>query len=295
MMKGLKLAEAVVDRGLRALGYTRLVAATTHGDVHVLAAEGSGLLPPVVLLHGLGSRGVDYLPIMQRLRPHTRAVLAPDLLGHGRSSSCDVGHEAIELADTLADALAGVLAEPALVYGNSLGGLLALRFALDRPALAHALYLASPAGAASTAEELAAMRRLLHLGSHRDALRFLDAVLHDPTPLRHLLALAVRRRFAHATPRALLAELNEIPAFREGELASLTLPIRLVWGRGERLLPRSHLAYFRAQLPPHAEIEEAPGFGHSPQLDDASRLAQRIIAFAHTTASAPASARERRV
>jgi pimeloyl-ACP methyl ester carboxylesterase len=286
MIKGLELGEALVERGLRVLGYTSRVAATTHGDVHVLAAEGSGSLPPIVLLHGLGSRAVDYLPILHYLRPHTRAVLAPDLLGHGRSSSSHDGHLATELAHALADTLDEALDEPAILYGNSLGGLLALRFALDRPALVCGLYLASPAGAASTAEELAAMRRLLNLGSHGEALRFLDAVFHDPTPLRHLLALAVRRRFAGATPRALLEELDETPAFSEGELASIQVPVRLFWGRGERLLPRSHLEYFRARLPPHTEVEEAPGFGHSPQLDDARGLTRRLIAFARAASGA---------
>lgn len=256
----------------------------------MLAADGSGTLPPIVLLHGIGSRAVDYLPIMQRLRPHTRAVLAPDLLGHGRSTSSDEGHEASELAAALTEALSESLDEPAIFYGNSLGGLLALRFALDRPMLVAGLYLASPAGAASTAAELAAMRRLFHLASHGAALRFLDAVFHDPAPLRHVLALAVRRRLAGATPRALLAELDETPAFQEGELATLKLPIRLFWGRGERLLPRSHLAYFRAQLPPHAEVEEAPGFGHSPQLDDAGALVQRLLDFAQKSASGRAPA-----
>jgi pimeloyl-ACP methyl ester carboxylesterase len=64
------------------------------------------------------------------------------------------------------------------------------------------------------------------------------------------------------------------------------MPILLLWGQSERLLPRSSLAYFRHHLPRHAVIEEPVGFGHCPHLDDAARLAERLVEFA---ASAVAS------
>lgn len=284
MRRAVGIGEAIVQRGLEGLGYTARAVATTHGELHLLQARGSGRLPPVVLLHGLGSRGVDYLPVLARIRPHVRAVIAPDLLGHGRSGAPEVEHEAGALAAALAEGLTTFLDEPAIVYGNSLGGLLALRFALDRPSLVRGLYLASPAGGPSTADELAAMRTLLRLGSHGAALRFLDAIFHDPSPLRHLLALGVRRRFARATPQALIEELDETPAFTAAELASIAAPVHLFWGRGERLFPPSHLAFFREHLPPHAVIEEAHGFGHAPHLDDAAELSRRIVAFTRSTA-----------
>lgn len=271
-----------LDVVANALGYSTHHTETEHGDVHFMRAKGRGKLPPIVLLHGLGSRGLDYFPLVRRLRSETRAVIAPDLLGHGRSGTPDVAHDVRALSEALSHSLAHALDEPAVVYGNSLGGLAALRFALDRPDLVRGLYLASPAGAASTAEELADLRELLAVDSHGSALRFLDAVFHEPAPLRHVLAFGLRHRFGAPTPRAILAELDETPAFTPEELGTIRAPIRLFWGRGERLFPPSHLEFFRAHLPPHTEIDEAHGFGHAPQLDDAGALASRILDFART-------------
>ena len=52
--------------------------------------------------------------------------------------------------------------------------------------------------------------------------------------------------------------------------------ILLVWGKSERFLPRSHLAWFRENLPGHAVIEEPDGIGHVPP----ARIAGRILRFA---------------
>jgi pimeloyl-ACP methyl ester carboxylesterase len=67
-------------------------------------------------------------------------------------------------------------------------------------------------------------------------------------------------------------------------LSALEMPILLLWGQSERLLPPSALAYFRRHLPPHAIIEEPAGFGHSPHVDDPVRLGERLLAFARASA-----------
>lgn len=274
------VGRAVVRTGLRALGYTSHRAPTDDGDVHFLRAKGHGRLPPIVLLHGLGSQGLDYVSLGRRLRRDVRAVYAPDLLGHGDSSRRDVAHDGDTLTRALGAALAHALDEPAVIYGNSLGGLCALRFALDYPNLVRGLYLASPAGAASSSTELAELRELLAVRDHGEAVRFLDTVVHDPSPLHHVLAFGLRHRFGAATPQALIGELDESPALAPDALRTLRAPIHLLWGRGERLFPRSHLEFFRANLPPHTVIEEAIGFGHAPHLDDLEGLARKIVEFA---------------
>jgi pimeloyl-ACP methyl ester carboxylesterase len=280
------MGRALVKGGLRAMGYTSHRARTDHGEVHFLRAKGHGALPPIVLLHGLGSRGFDYWSLTRRLREHVQAVYAPDLLGHGGSALADVAHDAASLTGALGAALAHALDEPAIVYGNSLGGLCALRVAIDRPNLVRGLFLASPAGAASSADELGELRRLLSVGSHGDAVRFLDTVIHDRSALHHVLAFGLRHRFGAPTVSALVGELDTSPAFAPEELAGLRVPIHLFWGRGERLFPPSHLAFFRAHLPPHTVIDEALGFGHAPHLDDVDGLAQRILRFARSLPSA---------
>jgi len=60
----------------------------------------------------------------------------------------------------------------------------------------------------------------------------------------------------------------------------LALPLLLLWGRSERLLPYVGIDYFRAHLPASAQIHEVPGFGHIPQIERPFEVAQRLIRFA---------------
>ena len=76
------------------------------------------------------------------------------------------------------------------------------------------------------------------------------------------------------------ATLDDLPA--PESLGALAMPILLLWGQSERLLPASSLAYLRRHLPGHAIIEEPAGFGHCPHFDDPARLATRLVEFANS-------------
>ncbi len=247
--------------------------------MHLLERRGNGQLPPIVLLHGLGSRGADYLPLLRRLHPHARRVVAPDLPGHG-ASGAPVGMELAACLEALGEALEAALDEPAVVYGNSLGGLAAIHFARTHPGRVRGLFLASPAGAPASPLEREALLATLRVETHRDALRFLEKVLHHrPGVFGHLVAWGLRRRYRTPALRALLASAQHARSLEPGDLARLQVPVYLLWGRSERLLPPSQLAFFRQHLPA-AEVDESPGLGHSPQLDDVDELARRLLAFA---------------
>jgi pimeloyl-ACP methyl ester carboxylesterase len=115
--------------------------------------------------------------------------------------------------------------------------------------------------------------------SPQDAQRLLQR-RHHRTPL-YMPAFAAGLRAALQRKAVLemlqSATQNDLPAAER--LPELAVPTLLLWGRSERLLPPSSLAYFRKHLPKHALIEEPEGFGHCPHIDDPRRLTQRVIAF----------------
>jgi pimeloyl-ACP methyl ester carboxylesterase len=272
----------VIEAGLAALGYRSRVVATREARVRVLERAGRGDLPSIVVLHGLGSQGIDQLPLLQRLAPHVRRVLAPDFPGHGASEAPRNERDREAYLDALFDALDATLEEPAVVFGNSLGGFAAIRYAAERPARVRGLFLASPAGAPSTPDEFERMMGALRLETHADARRFLALVLHDkPRLLEHALAWHLRRRFATSPVRALVDSMREGESLMPEHLRAVRVPVHLVWGRAERLLPKAHLVFFRAHLAT-AHIEEPYGFGHSPQLDDVAATTRWVLAFARS-------------
>ena len=99
--------------------------------------------PQILAMHGLTGHGRRWQTLATRHLPDF-AVLAPDLIGHGRSSWA-----APWSIDANVAALAGLLdAEadgPVVVVGHSFGGAVALNLAAARPDLVAALVLLDPA------------------------------------------------------------------------------------------------------------------------------------------------------
>jgi lipase len=97
----------------------------------------------ILAIHGLTGHGMRWRTLAtQHLAGFS--VLAPDLLGHGRSS-----WEAPWTLDAnvaaLADLLAGETTRPVVVVGHSFGGAVALKLAVARPDLVASLVLLDPA------------------------------------------------------------------------------------------------------------------------------------------------------
>jgi len=94
--------------------------------------------PPLVLLHGIGSRGVSWWPVVDPLAARFRLVVL-DLRGHGASDKPTTGYLLPDYAADLEVVLGALaIARPRLL-GHSLGGLIALEWATGQPARAAAL------------------------------------------------------------------------------------------------------------------------------------------------------------
>jgi pimeloyl-ACP methyl ester carboxylesterase len=183
-----------------------------------------------------------------------------------------------------------VLDEPAIVFGNSLGGAVALGYAFARPDRTRGLFLASPAGARMDEAELRRFLQAFHLTSPAEARAFLERVYHRPPWFMPLLAGEVQRLFAREVIQTFTRSVRPEHLFTTDQLRSLPMPVHLMWGRSERLMPATHLAFFRRSLPDHATIEEPEGMGHCAHLDDAAALAGKIVRFAERV-TRPGSAR----
>src|SRR5690606_6250597 len=120
-------------------------------------SEGS---PAVLLLHGFLGRGADWDPVALRLARLFRP-LVPDLPGHGRAVGlAEVAYTMDGAADALAATLDALGLERAAVAGYSMGGRLALHFALRHPERTAALVTVSASPGLRTEAERAARRAL---------------------------------------------------------------------------------------------------------------------------------------
>lgn len=256
---------------------------TPLGRLHTYDAPGKGDLPTTVLLHGLGSAATPFGQVLAHLQGHVRRIVAPDYPGHG--FSLHGGTERLtpaRLFESVAMALDSTVTEPAIVVGNSLGGAVALRYALERPSRVRALVLVSPAGARGTDEEWRALKASFDVRTRAQARAFLQRIYHRPPWFLELLLHELPETTARRAVRELLESATMDDAPEPEALTALKMPILLVWGRSERLLPETHFEYFSRHLPKHAVIERPDGFGHCPHFDAPRVLARRIVTFART-------------
>lgn len=273
-------AELARVLALRVGGARSEYVSTRCGRIHVLDIPGQGSLPPVVLLHGISASAADFAPLLRRLRLWTRRIVAPDLPGHGFSTSPPEGASAEDILEGMREALDGVLDRPAIVFGNSLGGTVAIRYALRRPDRTSGLFLVSPAGAPCSDHELQTLFDLLRVEDLNAAREFMRRVLPCTPWTLELLARGARVRLSRPAVRRLIEQASPTDLLRPDEVGSLAVPVTLVWGQRERLLPPSHYAFFHRHLPPHARIEVPPAFGHAPFLDRPGDVANLLRDFA---------------
>ena len=269
---------------MRVQGYKSRKVETSVGRLHAIEARGGGTLPPVVVLHGLSASGQYYESLLRRIRPHVRRVIAPDMPGHGYSDLPPQGLNHDTLGAGLREGLDQLLHEPAIVFGNSLGGVAAVRYAAERPDKVLGLLLAAPGGAPMQERELNEFVEGFMLRDHGKALEFVDKLFHRPHPMRHILAWGVRQQFGRHGIEDLLRSLHPGDLLRPDELEKLTMPVFVLWGESDRVLLPEHRRFFEEHLPPHAEVHRIEEYGHVPHMSHPDCLAERLLEFTRKVA-----------
>ena len=110
------------------------------GTVTLNYAEGLPSGQPLVLLHGGASSWRSFLAVIPKLIPRWH-VYAPDFRGHGRSGRVPGGYRWINFVEDTIAFLRHKVLEPAILWGSSFGGTIAVGVAAQAPDIVRALIL----------------------------------------------------------------------------------------------------------------------------------------------------------
>jgi pimeloyl-ACP methyl ester carboxylesterase len=113
---------------------------TTSVNTLNVAQLGNG--PPLVLLHGLIRRWQDFGSVLPNLAGRFR-ISAADFRGHGESGRKPGSYYVVDYVDD-AKCLVEQSAEPVVVYGHSLGSMVAAAVAAEHPERVRAIILEDP-------------------------------------------------------------------------------------------------------------------------------------------------------
>lgn len=235
---------------------------------------------PLVLLHGWGAHAGVWSDVIARVDlGHT--VIAPDY-------HAEIGADGS--VNEVLDRLAGMVPEQCVVAGWSLGGQLALSWALRYPRRIRKLILIA------TTPKFVAAPDWAHGMNAEDFSRFAALVASDPAQaLRRFLLLQTRGDTqVRAVARRLEAALDTRPPQREPILTrtldwlrdtdlrpllpDIVQPALIVHGDNDGIAPLAAGEYLAARLA-DARLERMSGAAHAPFVSDPDAFSRRIAEF----------------
>ena len=224
---------------------------------------------PLLLLHGLGSRGEDWAPLIPGLAAAGFHVYAPDLLGYGRSDKpnliCSIQvEEEVVLhfiqATGMARADGAGNSTTIDLAGWSMGGWIAAKLVLDEPEFFDRLVLYDSAGItiqpnfprdAFVPTDAAGLSRLMAL-----------LMPHPPRLPGFVVRASLRRlksnsRIVQQSMDSMLSGQDLLDA----RIGSIAQPTLIVWGAEDRLIPISVGEAMHREIP-NSVFEGVAGCGH---------------------------------
>jgi pimeloyl-ACP methyl ester carboxylesterase len=263
-----------------------------------IAYRTGGWGPLLVLIHGITSNSATWDRVLPALAKHY-TVLAPDLLGHGRSDKPERGDYSVGAhANVIRDLMNALGHERATFIGHSFGGGVALQFAYQYPERVDRLVLVAPGGFGRDVSPL--LRAASVPGSgHVLAIAAWRPLVEASTLLTRTLgqlglrpstdveeigrAYAIladsnaRTAFLH-TLRSVVDHLGQrVTALDRTELAA-RFPSLIVWGERDRVVPVRHGREFH-ELVPQTYLALFERAGHFPHRDDPKRFVAIVDRF----------------
>jgi pimeloyl-ACP methyl ester carboxylesterase len=266
--------------------------------------DGAGNGRTVLLLHGKNFPGAYWAATIDALVAAGYRVVVPDQVGFGRSSKADVHYSFEQLAQNTRRLLDALSVPSAAVVGHSMGGMLAVRFALLYPESTDRLVLENPIGLEDYREKVpftsidVTYRNLL--APTREGLeRFYRSYFASWREAFGVWAdVAWRQTLGGDWPRAAKASaltydmiytqpvVQDLPRLRVPTLLVIGQADRTTLGRGA--LPPEVLATLgrypelgrrAAAAVPGARLVELAGVGHVPHLEAPEAFLEALLAF----------------
>ena len=240
---------------------------------------GSG--PVVVLLHGLGSRKEDWLPVLEPMAQKYR-LLVPDQIGFGRSDKPLLDYSIQTYVDFLNEFLRQMKVEKASLVGESLGGWIAGLYAAELSGGAHLvpvekLVLVDAAGLKQdqpipdlNPSSLAAMRGVMEAV-------FYDTSWVNEDALRKIFTDKLAAKDGY-TVRSLLGNPSIGMERLDARLGSIKVPTLVAWGKQDKLLPISSGERYAAGIA-GAKLVSFDKCGHVPPIEKTEEFLSAVTGF----------------
>lgn len=242
---------------------------------------------PVLLLHGFGGDLGNWLFNSEALSARW-SVIAIDLPGHGESSLTIPDPTVDGLAELGWAVLDALEVEDVALVGHSMGAAVAARMALGQPNRVRSLGLLAAAGLGEEINQ-SYIDAFVAARSKREMKEVAATLFAEPATVTRAMVDAMLRykRIDGVVP--LLARLRDAwfvdgrqLAALAGDLAALDLPVLVVWGAEDKVIPAAH-ATGAGSFP---SVHVLDGAGHMVQMEQAGEVNRLLIEHLGSTTGA---------
>jgi pyruvate dehydrogenase E2 component (dihydrolipoamide acetyltransferase) len=238
---------------------------------------------PVLLVHGFGADLNTWMFTQPALADERRAI-ALDLPGHGGSAKDIASGTPDYLRASVEAAVHSLGIGRVHLVGHSMGGAVAALLALRQPELVASLTLIAPAGLGPEINT-AFIDGFVRASRRREAVEVLGLLVRDPALVsRTMVEDVLRYKRLDGVPAA-LAKIAEawFPGGRQSldlapQIAMLEMPVQIIWGREDQIIPVAHAEAFASRLPVHI-LEQS---GHLPHMEKAGEVNRLLKQFIET-------------
>ena len=247
-------------------------AGTGENDDVVATIVDRGQGVPVVFLHGLVGLNEHWESVVDRVQEHARCVLFGLPLLQLRGEDCSI-HGATRLTKKF---LTEYLREPAVLVGNSFGGHVALRIAVENPDLVRGLVLAGSSGLIEKS-----MVSDVQIRPSRDWLsRKIGELFHDQSKMRQAdIDRAHKELSDRGGARAMVKLSRSARRDHLGDrIAQINAPTMLIWGRQDIVTPPEAAEGFQ-RLIRGSQLVWLDRCGHAPMIECPDRFAGAMLEF----------------
>lgn len=267
---------------------------TISTSAGAIAYDERGSGPAVVFLPSGAHRRRDYDELRDLLPDRFRSI-SVDWPGHGESAAGSRTANELDLADLVEEVLDQLAPDGAVLVGNSIGGNVAARLAVRRPALVDGLMFIDGGGFEGSR---LSSRLFCALMSRRWFVRVVYPAFSRWYMRPRTSADRRARADAIATTRTVAGRKAVAEMWRSftrpehdlrGQAGQITAPTVVVWGRRDPVLPRKAAETAR-DLIPDAQLVVIDS-GHSPHTSNPEAVAAPLVALLAAAFPAPGSSR----
>ena len=237
----------------------------------------------VLLLHGFGGDLDNWMFNLDSLAEKHR-VLALDLPGHGQSVKTNVDPSLSGMATFVSKFLDVLSVSTVNVVGHSMGGAIAMQLASDSPETVKSLGLICSAGLGPDINS-DYLRGFIEAQSQQELKLVLEQLFADESLVNLQL---VNNLLNYKRMDGVEASLNALSEtlISAGEQTFLTdnivasgIPVLVIWGKQDRIIPVSHAQNFSAAGGYCVEVEIFDSAGHMVQMEKAYEVNRSLLNF----------------